>query len=190
MTSLNHAERQYDANERRERYLRDRELKGRQPGKGIESSTKSGSTQSNVVRTSKQRQVSSEAKRKKIAAETEQLKQKLAKLKEVLKQLVAQAKQRSGAETKAEPTKKASESKSSSDEKLTSKQKADKAKASKEAYEKEKKDSPEDQLKAVKQQIKDIQEKIQKKRAELAGSKPSPDQISKSKTTKERSSAK
>lgn len=189
MTNLSHAEQEYNPNARRERYLRDRELKGRAPGKGKDSSPSSGSTQSNVVQTSKQRSVSAEARRKKIAAETEQLKQKLEQLKVVLKKLVEQAKQRSGAEKKSEPTK-PSESKSSSDTKLTSKQKADKAKASKETYEKEKKESPDDQLKAVKAQIQAIQEKIQKKRAELARSKPSPDQISKSKTTKERSSSK
>jgi chromosome segregation ATPase len=143
----------YDAIKRREYYLRTRKLKGRKKG--------AVRPKAPPKKTRAQRQAE---RRKKQEAQIAALKGRLEKLRAVLKQLTEAAQKRSGVETKkADPTKSASQQKSSGKtEKLTAAQKAAKAKADKKR--REKLDTPEAQIKSLNEKIKTIQERIAKMR--------------------------
>ena len=110
-----------------------------------------------------------------LRAQKEALEKRLDRLREVLAELVAEAKKRSGGDPnkkkrgdekdKAPETKadKADRNKAEKDQKpLTAKQKADKAKKAKEAYEKENPNSLSMDVEILREQVKDIQVKIQK----------------------------
>lgn len=142
----------YDANKRREYYLRTRKLKGRKKG-----SVKAAPPR----KTRAQRQAE---RRRKQEAQIAALKGRLEKLRDVLAQLTKAAQARSGVDTK-KPASKTSASKQKSSgkpEKLTAAQKAAKAKADKKRQ--EELNTPEAQIKSLNEKIKTIQERIAKMR--------------------------
>ena len=142
----------YNAAKAHEYYLRTRQLKGRKKGQAQQTAAQRAKAKA-----------AAEAKRKKaVQAEVTKLKARLERLQEELRKLVAAAKARSG--VKETPTETASRNESSKSNKpLTAKQKAAKAKSAKENYEKnKKKQSPDDELKEVRAEIKAIREKIKK----------------------------
>lgn len=144
----------YDAQKRREYYLRTRKLKGRKHGAA------------KPVAPHKTRAQRQAERRKKQAAQIAALKGRLQKLRDVLAAEVKKAQARSGVDTtKAKPASKSSTSAQKSSgkpEKLTAAQKAKKAKEDKKR--REAMDTPEAQIKSLNEKIKTIQERIAKMR--------------------------
>lgn len=162
----------YDPVKAREYYLRTRKLKGRKPAasKPAPSKTVSKRVQGSVGKPNRAKTKSRQAELK---AQKEALEKRLERLREVLADLVEAAKKRSGGDPnkkkdekgKAPETQvdKADRNKAEKDRKpLTAKQKADKAKKAKEEYEKEHPTSLSDDVEILREQVKDIQGKIQK----------------------------
>lgn len=149
---LLHGNQPYDPQKAREYYLRTRELKGRKKG------TAEPVGQKRIAKpklTPQQKRAATEAK-------VAKLKKRLEHLKKALAELVAAAKKRSGVET---PTgKDAKGSSGSSDSKMSVKQKREAAARSKAYYEKnkDKAQTPDEELKALTAKIKEIRAKIKK----------------------------
>lgn len=168
----------YDPAERRERYLRERELLGRKPAV-VKKPTTNRSPSKLPPKASSRTPIKKPIpkkdpvqRRKEVEAKIEKLKNYLSRLKEILAQLVEQAKARSGVEESLNDKKASTRNPSSS--KLTEKQKADKAKAQQDYYEKHKDELLDKQAKNLESQIKSVTQKIQDMREKLAApaSKP------------------
>jgi hypothetical protein len=163
---------QYSPEEAHLYYLRTRQLKGRQPGKGPDATTPRSTGTAKPPPGKKVGQEpppirkkvdpkAAEKKRKETEAKIQALQGRLETLRKVLAQLVEQAKARSGVETKTPP--KASD-------KTTAERKAA-ADASKKYYEKHKNDpqtqTPDEQVKQLETKIKAVQAKIKEMRDKL-----------------------
>ena len=164
--------------ERHERYLRERELKGRTTGGGsTPAPTRRPSTSSSVTRAPakplpKKTPVDPAVKRAATEKRIEEMQARLDKLRELLRKLVDQAQERSGVEqpekeAKTEPTK------SSSSDKLTEAEKAEKAKATEEWRKKNPDKVLDQKAKRLETQIKNVEDKIKEMRKKLAES-PAP----------------
>lgn len=166
----------YDPVKAREYYLRTRKLKGRRPttatrtvaGRGGRRSTKALSG-----RSGKPNRADTKSRRAELLAQKAALEKRLDRLREVLEQKVAAAKTRSGVKKPKKedakdtaPETKADTADRNKDQKdrtpLTAKQKTDKARKAKEEYEKEHPTSLSDDVAILREQVKDIQAKIQK----------------------------
>jgi outer membrane murein-binding lipoprotein Lpp len=157
---LFHAEQPYDAAKAHEYYERTKKLKGRLPGAG-EPASKSRSKAAVIpitkAKSAKQKPVGTKAKAAALQA-------RLTKLRKVLAELVKQAKARSGV---VDEEKSSKDGKSGGSSHATAKEK----RASKDYYEKHKKDAPSSDVKDLQEKIAAVQEKISKMRAEIAAAK-------------------
>jgi hypothetical protein len=181
LDELMHDGQPYDPLKAHEYYLKNRELKGRQPGAqqdlvgrpggagntGVVAPTGSPAKQPPVHKTAADVQSEADAA---VAA----LQKRLTALRAVLAALVKEAQTRSGVTSNA--TTKATAAAKSHPE--TSAQKAKASAAAKAYYEKHKADTDADKTKLLNQQIKDVQAKIKKMRETLAAA------AKKAKTTK------
>ena len=163
---LFHIREPYDPTKRHQYYLKTRKLKGRNVGSQRTAIARHPSTRFTAPKTlpKAQPKKSSEQRRKEIEVQVVALRDRLAKLQKVLAELVAQAKLRSGVETKTtQPVDK-------SPQKFTTKQKADAAERSKDFREKHQND-PSQEAKALEAKIKLVETKIRQMRDELAKAK-------------------
>lgn len=175
-----HLVHEYDPVKRHEYYERTKKLKGRSKGASQTSGTKSSQNNGSGGARNPKEAKNSEQQKAEIKARVTAYKARLEKLKEVLALLVAEAKKRSEdnagtKESRAEAAKKesASKEKSSSDggSKKSGSSTAKEKAASKEYYEKNKdKISLKKQEANLKDQIKEVEEKIVKIRADLKDS--------------------
>jgi hypothetical protein len=161
-SALFHAAEAYDPAKAREYYLRTRKLKGRKKGSQDEPA---GDRQKGTAAIAKVKKAaaptkSGEARRAEIAAEVTRLRGRLEKLKKALAALVSDAKGRTGAkDDKSKPgAKDSKDSKGAS--KLSAADKKKAAERSKKWREKHKDKTPEQQVTALKEQIKDIKAKL------------------------------
>ena len=181
---LSHAAQQrvYDKAARRERYLRERQLKGRRPAQFQNPEPKDSPRAPNAPPTTKPHTASTPVTPERVAA----LKVRLTQLKELLAQLVEQAKAKAGVEpTTKEATKKSAEDKQPAKEKTAAEKKED-AKAAKEQRDKEPPkpetaSSVQAQIDSVRKQIEDMRAKIAAARKAAPNKKSPPD----TKSTKE-----
>lgn len=164
----------YDPVKAREYYLRTRELKGRKKGTqtklvGREARDKIQPYKKPSV--AKPKANSNAARRAELKAQKAALEKRLERLKEVLEQLVDAAKARSGVKKKESEKGKAPETpkdkadRNAAEKKRkpeTASQKKERAKKAKEQYEKENPGSLSEDIEILKEQIKDIQAKVQK----------------------------
>lgn len=161
----------YDPAERRARYLRERQLMGRKPGLVKKNPTSSSKTFKKIdAKTPVKKPIPKKdpaQRRKEVEAKIEELKSRLARLRELLAELVQQAKVRSGVDEIETATKQPS-GKAPSSSKLTEKQKADKAKAQQEYYEKNKDKLLDQQVTTLGAQIQSVAQKINDMRVKLA----------------------
>ena len=171
-TLAHYADPNYDPQKAKAYYERTKNLKGRRRGTKTDPESSGGS---NGPRPSAQpapsqpdsdQHAAARARREEVQRQVENLQERLSQLKEVLRQLTDAAKKKAGVETEAEKDKK-KDSKDEKESKLTQAEKDKKAKAEKERRDKEKKDSPTEQLASIQQQIADVQEKIQQAREDL-----------------------
>lgn len=166
----------YSPAERRERYLRERELLGRKTGSTtpapVARRPSSHVTKGPSKPAPKKPSVDPAKKRAETEARIEAMQQRLDVLRELLKQLVEQAKERSGVE---EPKKEPAKATKPSDRKPLSE--AEKAKAAKEAEE-WRKNNPDkvldQQVERLSSQIKNVEAKIAEMRKKLAESPATP----------------
>lgn len=159
----------YDPAKRHEQYLRTRELKGRT------TSAKPAPTRTTTRTSTKPAPNKAKAAPKPSIAEmekhVEELKTKLAALREVLAELVAKAKARSGVEEPSDsPKSSGAGGTKTTHTKKTEQQKAEDAKKAKEYYEKNKDKILSDQVKELGDKLKVVAEKIRDLRAKLAAS--------------------
>lgn len=168
---LAHAEVPYDPVKRREYYLKNRQLKGRQPGRGEvqpDTRTVGGRPTSGAVQPKK-------SPNKTTAERVKALEVRLDRLREILDRLVKEAKTRSGAKEEPKGSDKNSNSAgkggSSKDSKLSAQEKREAAKRSKEYREKNKKPSDDQKAEEIQKKIKETLEKIKELRAQIAASK-------------------
>lgn len=167
----------YDPIDRHERYLRERQLQGRKPGKKVPTVGKSGTLHPKGGATRPTKPPIKKAIPKKSAAEVrketlaqvEALKTRLEQLREVLRKLVEQAQARAGDSqitTKDQTDKKPSHT--------TAAQKKKAAEASQKFRDKHKNDTPtpSEELKTLQTKIKNIQKKIEEMRAKLKAAVP------------------
>lgn len=171
-SALIHGRSAYDPVKARAYYLRTRQLKGRQPGKGESSGGRRPAGR--PAQTSKGR--SPAAARQARAEQKAALERRLDRLQEVLRSLVDAAKKRSGVEdkTKKDKTSTAKESskkEKTEDKKLTAAQKREKAKADKERYEKEHQ-SVSSEISELQDKIKSVQDDIREALAEARKKRP------------------
>jgi len=170
---LSHAD--YDPAARREYYLRTRELKGKRPGTSSESTPNSnGGVVGPIGRSKTSTDKSSDPKLTSAQKQVEELKARLAKLREVLEKLVDQAQKRSGQAAPSSTSKQTQEKKSADkapEKKLTPKQEADARKRAAEAYAKEKNKPISQVAKELKTKIADINAKIKAMREKLSKTK-------------------
>lgn len=165
----------YDAQKAHEYYLRTRKLKGRKrSGPRAPQTRQMGAPrQAQGSGGGKPNRADTKSRRAELLAQKKRLEARLDHLRKVLEELVAAAKKRSGGDPnkkkdekdKAPETQadKADRNKAEKDRKpLTAKQKADKARKAKEAYEKEHPNSLSTDVEVLKEQVKDIEAKIQK----------------------------
>lgn len=146
---------EYDAAKRREYYLRNRNLKGRNKGSPKPAAPR---------KTRAQRQAE---RRKHQEAQIAALKGRLEKLRELLAIETEKAKARSGVKKSTEPTKTSKHSnKETHAKKLTAMQKAEKARDEKKRREKNPDQSLDEQVKSLTEKIKTIRERIAKMRKE------------------------
>jgi uncharacterized protein YceH (UPF0502 family) len=172
---LKHADVPYDPAKRREYYLKTRELKGRQPGRGSPTASKTGNRARSQGDLTKRR-AASEQRREEVKARIEKLKAHIAELKVVLKKVLAEAKARGGGTPQpAKKTAAKSDSKSSDKKPLTAKQKSDAAKRSKEAYDKEQKKSgnQNQELASLTNQLNSLKKRISKAIENARSNQPS-----------------
>lgn len=158
----------YDPIDRHERYLRDRQLKGRQPSKKAPTVGKSGTlhpkggaTRQPVKKVAPKK--SAAAVRKETLAQVEALKARLEKLREVLRQLTEQAQARAG------DTLLTTKDKAEKPSHTTAAEKKKAAEASQKFRDKHKNDTPNpsEELKTLQTKIKNVQKKIEEMRAKL-----------------------
>lgn len=183
----------YDPVKAREYYLRTRKLKGRPRGKTTWSKEEfkkhaTGNEGTYARPGGKPNRSKTKSRREELLRQQEALEKRLDRLRDVLAELVEAAKKRSGGDPnkKADEKDKAPETQADKADRnaaekdakpLTSKQKADKAKAAKEAYEREHPNSLSTDVEILREQVKDIQGKIQdalaaaRERRNKAGSK-------------------
>lgn len=170
MGSLEHR-RVYDPVKAKEYYERTKVLKGRRraasqpspPGPGGRPTVQSNSSGRAPNR------ANTKSRRAQLEAQRARLEKRLSRAREVLAQLVEEAQSRSGVEkssaekasAKTESSKEKSSTKKSSEKPATASEKAKKAKAAREAYEKENPNSLSRDVEILKEQIKDIEKKIQ-----------------------------
>jgi len=162
ITELFHIREPYDPAKRHQYYLKTRKLKGRNVGSQRTAIARHPSTRFTAPKTlpKAQPKKSAEQRRKEVEAHVAALRDRLAKLQKVLAELVAQAKLRSGVETKTtQPSNKPAE-------KLTTKQKADAAERAKD-FREEHKNDPSQEAKALEAKIKLVETKIREMRAQL-----------------------
>jgi hypothetical protein len=166
----------YDPAKARAYYLRTRKLKGRKSGVAVApKSSGRGFTEAQL------RAAKAKSRRAELEAQKLALEKRLDRLRDVLKKLVEEAKKRSDKNAPKKPKQdekgKAPETRAdkadrNADEKsrkpLTAAAKAKKAKAAKEAYEKENPSSLSEDIEILREQVKDIQEKVQKALADAA----------------------
>lgn len=178
----------YDPVKAREYYLRTRKLKGRKKGSSRPAPGQRVGARPPARRSGgKANRSKTKSRRAELQAQKAALEKRLDRLREVLKQRVKAAKARSGASNPSKPkaaekkatkgtapeTAKDKADRNSSEKKakpLTSGQKREKAKKAKKAYEKEHPTSLSEDVEILREQIKDIQAKIQ--RATKDASKP------------------
>lgn len=166
---------QYDPVAAREYYLRTRKLKGRKKGVAPQATGRPTSTAVATTRGPVKKAVAAPVK--KTAGSPKgmaELRARLSRLEQVLDDMqarVAAAKARSGIDTptkKAAETKKTSESTSKEPSKKTTAQKKADAKAAKERYDKNKNPETSQQAQSVQDEIEEVQQKIAEARKELA----------------------
>lgn len=169
INGLLHAE--YDPEARRRYYLRNRKLKGRQPGSDVstEVDRPSAAVRPGIGRPDRAtlpvRAKPTTSKTDEIEAKVADLKAKFEKLREVLRELVKQAQARSGQEPadRKPPT-----TKPKTPDKLTPQQQAEKAKSDADYYEQNKSQILPEQVKELEGKVRAIQEKINAMRDKLA----------------------
>lgn len=162
----------YDPAKARAYYLRTRKLKGRTaktdgPSSSVRGSARPSATA--VAGSSTSNRANTKSRRAELLAQKERLEKRLDRLREVLEQLVIEAKGRSGVkkpdakdaapETQTDKADRNSEEKA---KRLSPSQKAAKAKKAKETYEKENPNSLSTNVDVLKEQVKDIQDQIQR----------------------------
>lgn len=169
----------YDPIKAHEYYLRNRKLKGRKPGAALVKRGRPGATIRPVATKAvgqKPNRANAKSRRAELETQKKALEKRLEHLRNVLRKLVEEAKKTSHKndakkpDSKDEkgraPETKADKADRNHDEKsrkpLTAAQKAKKAKAAKEAYEKEHPNSLSHDVDILRLQVKDIQNKIQK----------------------------
>lgn len=158
---------EYNPAARRERYLRSRQLKGRQPGAGSQPTGTGGRPKTLQTTTAKQRREAAEAR-------VERLNKRLDTLREVLRDLVEQSKARAGVDPKSKSSSSSSSSSKSKDSgssEKTAKQKKEDAERAADKREKEKRLSPSDEAKDIEKKIADVRKKISEMKAELAAAR-------------------
>ena len=162
----------YDPIDRHQRYLRDRQLKGRQPSKKVPTVGKSGTlhpkggtTRQPIKAPLKKTTPKKSAAevRKETLAQVEALKARLEKLREVLRQLTEQAQARAG------DTLLTTKDKAEKPSNTTAAEKKKAAEASQKFRDKHKNDTPTPsaELKTLQTKIKNVQKKIEEMRAKL-----------------------
>ena len=167
----------YDPLKAREYYLRTRKLKGRKRGAPDSKPASSGKTSTNGSKS-----VAKVPKRQaELEAQKKALKEKVERLHAILEKAVEEAKKRSGGDpnqsrsrkgskaqrsvTKESPEQTAKRNRSEKgDSPLTTSQKREKAKKAKEAYEKEHPNTLSQDVAILREQVKDLQLRIQKAR--------------------------
>lgn len=165
----------YDPVKAREYYLKTRKLKGRKPTTATKTSPGRGGRRPANVPAARPKANPQHAKarrrRAELQAEKERLEKRLDRLREVLAEAVKDAKKRGGNKKKeAEkgrapetPVDKADRNKAEKSRKPeTASQKRERAKKAKERYKKENPVTLSDDIEVLREQIKDIQAKIQK----------------------------
>lgn len=172
----------YSPVDRHERYLRERQLKGRQPAKKMPTVGKIGTLHpkgkatrpatKGFVKSAVPKKSAAEV-RKETLAQVEALKARFEKLREVLRQLVEQAQARAGDHqlTTQDKVEKPSHT--------TAAEKKKAAEASQKSRDKHKNDppTPSEELKTLQTKIKNIQKKIEEMRAKLNEALPAPSRI-------------
>lgn len=158
--ALEHAK-VYDPVKAREYYLRTRHLKGRRPAAqeaSIGRPTARGASNAEMRL----------SRRKQLEAEKAKLEKRIEELKNALESLVRQAKRRAGitaaedSATKKDPKEQADRNtRDKKDKPLTEKQKADKRKAAKDQYEKEKGMTLSREVEALRKEAQDIRAKLE-----------------------------
>ena len=172
MTSLReqilHAarEQEYNPAARRERYLRERKLKGRRAGGFQQPQGDKGSIK--PIKTDQADGPRSDAPTPVTPARVEALKVRLAELKIVLANLVEEAKRAAGVETAPESNKDSTKTADTKPEKKTAAEKKDDAKAAKERRDKEPSKAPKETASSVQTQIEAIRKQISDMRENLA----------------------
>jgi len=178
LSELSHAD-DYDPVKRREYYLKNRQLKGRQPSANDNNEiTKRPSNESPAQEKKpasnedEERKARAEKLRNEASARVKELQQKLKRLKQVLKELVDQAKKLSGDdETNEEEEALKKAEKAAEDAKpLTAKEKREAADRAKKAYQEQKKKGPVTQDQKTQQlqsQIKSAEKRIAAARGKL-----------------------
>lgn len=160
----------YDPVKAREYYLRTRELKGRTKGSELATVKRSASVQT-PAQMAAARKAAALKHRKAQEAKVAQLKARLEKLKKILKKLVEEAKKRSGVDSKPSTSPASASAKAKADKPLTAKEKADAAKKAKEYRDKNKNQTPDQEAKAIQQQIDAALKRIAKMRKQISDSK-------------------
>lgn len=148
----------YDATKRREYYLRTRQLKGRKPGSVKTTKPRLQARPKPPKKTRAQRQAE---RRRKIQAQVEELKIRLAHLRFVMAEETKKAQARSGVKPSKTPAKKAGTKKAAA-KKLTVSEKNKAAKRSAEYRKKNPDLALDEQVKSLNAKIKTIQERIAK----------------------------
>lgn len=169
----------YDPVKAREYYLRTRKLKGRPkaaPKQTISRSTAVARPAPVARSGGKPNRADTKSRQAELRAQKKALQKRLERLREVLEELVDAAKKRSGGnpnkkdEKDKAPETQADKADRNKDEKskkpLTAKQKREKAKKAKDAYEKEHPNTLSQDVEILREQVKDIQHKIEKAVAE------------------------
>lgn len=162
----------YDPVKAREYYLRTRQLKGRKSASAPASPGRTAARSTSVPARSsggKPNRAHTKSRRAELQAQKEALEKRLDHLRDVLRELVEAAKGRSGVkknekdkapETSADKADRNKDQKNKKPE--TAAQKKERAKKAKEAYEKENPTSLSQDVDVLKEQVADIQAKIQK----------------------------
>lgn len=173
-SALFHA-RVYDPVKAREYYLRTRKLKGRKKGSDNDYGRREGVQAQRILSGQgsggKPNRANTASRRAELKAQKEALEKRLDRLRDVLKELVDAAQKRSGVKKQESEKDKAPETKKDKadrnkaekkDKPETAAEKKERAKKAKEAYEKENPTSLSEDVEILKEQVKDIQSKIQK----------------------------
>jgi len=153
----------YNPAKAREYYLRTRQLKGRQPGAAPATTSKAPAAKAPTKIVKKQPPKQSTSTKARVA----EMKVRLEKLRKVLRELVKQAKARSGADPKDKKATAGSKKLSAAERKEAAKRSAEYRKKHKSEIEN---DSVDEQAKRLADQIKDVNAKIAKAKADLKAS--------------------